>query len=71
MITIVVAGDQKTPLVLVISLYFLSFAFIRIESKSKLNTQSYEYYYKIQNKSFNTREITNAKINKSKTYPCL
>ena len=39
-ITIVEAGGRRTPLVLVVSLYLLSFAFTRIESKSKLNRQS-------------------------------
>ena len=39
-ITIVEAAGRRTPLVLVVSLYLLSFAFTRIESKSKLNRQS-------------------------------
>ena len=39
-ITIVEAGGRRTPLVLVVFLYLLYFAFTRIESKSKLNKQS-------------------------------
>ena len=49
-----VAGNRRTSLVFVVSLDFpfFSFAFTRIESKSKLNTQSYEHYNKIPKQKF-------------------